>query len=111
MKYLLTGGSGFIGSHLISLILKNDENEVVVIDDLSTGNISNIMPFQDNPRFKFVEGTVLDEVLVNSLVKDSDLVFHLAAAVGVRYIVKNPLKTLKININGTENLLKSCSNF
>ena len=107
MKYLITGGAGFIGSHLVDKIL-SEGSEVLVLDDLSTGKIKNIAHHENNKMFRFEKGTILDYDLVNSLVEKSDVVFHLAAAVGVNLIVGEPFKSLQTNITGSENVLKSC---
>ena len=90
MHHLVTGGSGFIGSHLTdSLIAMGDS--VTVLDDLSTGRVNNLKDHLKNPKVYFIDGSILDEVLVDSLIQKVDNVFHLAAAVGVFNIVKNPL--------------------
>ncbi len=107
MKYLITGGAGFIGSHLVDKIL-SEGSEVLVLDDLSTGKMKNIAHHENNKMFRFEKGTILDYDLVNSLVEKSDVVFHLAAAVGVNLIVGEPFKSLQTNITGSENVLKSC---
>ena len=89
MKYLITGGAGFIGSHLVEkLIFRGDS--VIILDDFSTGNIENLISVKD--KCKFVEGNVLDSDLVSRHIKDVDFVIHLAAAVGVFNIIKNPLQ-------------------
>jgi len=107
LKYLITGGAGFIGSHLVDKIL-SEGSEVLVLDDLSTGKMKNIAHHENNKMFRFEKGTILDYDLVNSLVEKSDVVFHLAAAVGVNLIVGEPFKSLQTNITGSENVLKSC---
>lgn len=107
MKYLVTGGAGFIGSHLVDKIL-SEGSEVLVLDDLSTGKMKNVIHHENNRMFRFEQGTILDYDLVNSLVEKSDAVFHLAAAVGVNLIVGEPFKSLQTNITGSENVLKSC---
>jgi UDP-glucose 4-epimerase len=104
---LITGGAGFIGSHLVDKIL-SEGSEVLVLDDLSTGKMKNIAHHENNKMFRFEKGTILDYDLVNSLVEKSDVVFHLAAAVGVNLIVGEPFKSLQTNITGSENVLKSC---
>jgi UDP-glucose 4-epimerase len=101
---LVTGGAGFIGSHLVDGLIKGGWS-AVALDDLSTGSNRNIRHLLDDPRFKFVEGSVLDAPLVDKLVAQSDLVFHLAAAVGVQLIVDRPLQSLLTNIKGTEVIL------
>ena len=110
MKYLITGGSGFIGSHLTAALL-NRSDSVVVLDDLSTGSAKNLESLASNPDLEIVSGSILDSALVESLVAKVDHVLHLAAAVGVFNIVNNPLKSLGTNIGGTENVLDACAQF
>jgi UDP-glucose 4-epimerase len=107
VKSLVTGGAGFIGSHLTDHLLRQGD-EVIVLDDLSTGSLRNLVQVTDNPGFRFVQGTILDRALVGSLVSECDRVFHLAAAVGVKLIVEEPLTSLRTNIHGTENVLDAC---
>lgn len=109
MHYLVTGGAGFIGSHLVDSLLES-KNEVTVIDNLSTGRLENIKHHLSNSKFNFIEGTILDKQLVDSIIRKSDYVFHLAAAVGVFNIVKNPLESLVTNIQGSEIILEACAN-
>jgi len=104
MKTLITGGAGFIGSHLTEELLKHG-NQVIVIDNLSTGRYSNVSHLLENKKFEFVEGSILDTVLVDKLIERVDAVFHLAAAVGVDLIVKKPLESLTTNIKGSEVVL------
>lgn len=104
LKSIITGGAGFIGSHLAEYLL-NQGDDVVVLDDLSTGSLRNLSTVRDNPRLRFFEGSILDRRLVDAVVKGSDRVFHLAAAVGVKLIVEEPLTSLRTNIHGTENVL------
>lgn len=108
MRYLITGGSGFIGSHLADRLLKQD-HFVSVIDDLSTGNIENIQHLRDKPRFQFVVASILDESVLAGLIKDADAVFHLAAGVGVKLIIDEPISTMETNIYGTGLVLKYAS--
>jgi UDP-glucose 4-epimerase len=104
MNYLITGGAGFIGSHLAEgLLAKN--HSVTVIDDLSTGSIRNIEHLKDNKRFKYVIDSVMNKPLLCELVDGCQTVFHLAAAVGVKLIVESPVRTIETNIRGTENVL------
>ena len=114
MKILITGGAGFIGSHLAEQYLINGDY-VYIIDDLSTGSIDNISHLQTNKIYKrllFVRiGTVLDKDLMTELVDICDVVFHLAAAVGVQYILDNPLSSIITNLQGTEIVLELCSKF
>jgi UDP-glucose 4-epimerase len=109
LHYLVTGGAGFIGSHLVDFLLKSN-NKVTVIDNLSTGRLENLKHNLNNSKFNFIEGTILDKQLVDSIIRKSDHVFHLAAAVGVFNIVKNPLESLVTNIQGSEIILESCAN-
>ena len=104
MKTAITGGAGFIGSHLTEYLLAAGD-EVAVLDDLSTGSLENLRGVLDHPRFRFVEGTILDRAAVDSVVAGADRVFHLAAAVGVKLIVEDPLTSLRTNIHGTEVVL------
>ena len=110
MKAFVTGGAGFIGSHLAEQLLK-DDNKVVVIDNLSTGSLKNIEAFKTNPKFDFVEGDVRDDKLMETLVERSDAVYHLAAAVGVQLIADRPVHTIETNIGGTEIVLEACNKF
>lgn len=106
MNILITGGAGFIGSHLSErLVLLG--HKVVVLDNLSTGRISNLDTLSDPKNFQFVQGSILDVGLLNQLVAESNYVFHLAAAVGVFNIVSHPLESLLTNIRGTENVLEA----
>jgi len=106
MKYLITGGAGFIGSHLSdALIARGDE--VIVLDNLTTGSTSNIEQLLPNPNFTLIEGSILDTNLVNEIVESVDHVLHLAAAVGVFNIIDKPLESLTTNIRGTENILEA----
>ncbi|MEK7868556.1 MAG: NAD-dependent epimerase/dehydratase family protein, partial [Candidatus Omnitrophota bacterium] len=104
MKVLITGGAGFIGSHLSDELIAGG-NEVVILDDLSTGRFENITHLDGNKSFQFVEGTILNETLVDKLVERCDVVYHLAAAVGVDLVVKKPLESLVTNIKGSEIVL------
>jgi len=109
-KALITGGAGFIGSHLAELLL--DEGwEVYVLDDLSTGSLDNIEQLRDRPQFHLVVDSVLHWSVVNELVYKCDVVYHLAAAVGVRLIVEQPVQTLVTNLRGTEVVLEHCHRF
>lgn len=110
MKALLTGGAGFIGSHLAERLLK-DGNEVIALDDLSTGSLSNLQGMLDDPRFRFVLDDVRNAATVHLLVEQCDVVFHLAAAVGVQLIVDRPVRTIETNIHGTEVVLSVANKF
>jgi len=105
MKILVTGGAGFIGSHLCERLV-NSGHTVTAIDNLSTGRATNLLQLENNERFKFIEGSILDTKILNTLIRDNDYVFHLAASVGVFNIVNNPLASLLTNIRGTENVLE-----
>ena len=107
---LITGGAGFIGSHLAELLLA-DGWEVFVLDDLSTGSERNVAHLRERRDFHLVVDSVLKSSVVNELVHRCDVVYHLAAAVGVRLIVEQPVHTLVTNIQGTENVLEHCNRF
>jgi UDP-glucose 4-epimerase len=104
MRYLITGGAGFIGSHLADALLARGD-EVTVIDDLSTGSIHNIKHLKGRDGFEYVVGRVEDASLTAELVDAADRVFHLAAAVGVRLIVESPVRTIETNVESTEVVL------
>jgi len=104
MRILLTGGAGFIGSHLSERLI-NDGHHVTVIDDFSTGLATNLKKLKGVESFKVVEGSILDVTTLRPLIDESEYIFHLAAAVGVFNIVNNPLESLLTNIRGTENVL------
>jgi len=110
MKALVTGGAGFIGSHLAERLL-NDGDKVVVVDNLSTGSLKNIENFKNKGDFEFVEGDICNAELMESLVKQSEVIFHLAAAVGVKLIADNPVHTIETNISGTEVVLDAVNKF
>ena len=105
MKILITGGAGFIGSHLVERLIGTGHS-VLVLDNFSTGIASNLSEVSKNPKLEVFRGSILDQKLLKSLMEDSDYVFHLAAAVGVFNIVNNPLDSLLTNIRGTENVLE-----
>ena len=108
MRYLITGGAGFIGSHLADRLLARGDT-IVALDDLSTGSARNIAHLESEPRFTFVHGTILDHPQVAAMVDQCDVVVHLAAAVGVRLIVERPLESLITNIRGTEIVLDAAA--
>jgi UDP-glucose 4-epimerase len=110
VKALVTGGAGFIGSHLCDRLL-DDGCEVWALDDLSTGSLSNVEHLRDRRDFHLVVDSVLSHSVVNELVHRSDVVYHLAAAVGVRLIVEQPVRTLVTNVQGTETVLEYCNRF
>jgi UDP-glucose 4-epimerase len=105
MRALITGGAGFLGSHLAEHLLE-DGQEVHVIDNLSTGSIENIEPLKGRPGFDYTIETIMNEPVLAELVDRADVVFHLAAAVGVRLIVESPVNTIETNVHGTEKVLK-----
>ena len=108
MKYLITGGAGFIGSHLAEkLIARGDQ--VVIFDNLSTGSASNLTNVKE--KIKFEEGNILDKAVIDKLVSESDYVVHLAAALGVFNIVNKPLESLKTNLQGSEIVLEACDKY
>ena len=107
-RVLVTGGAGFIGSHLTERLIERGD-AVTVLDDLSTGRRENLEALDGRPGFAFVDGSVLDEELVQRLASQADLVFHLAAAVGVDWVLRHPLRSLETNIRGTENVLRACA--
>jgi UDP-glucose 4-epimerase len=108
MKCLVTGGAGFIGSHLVESLL-SDGHHVTVIDDLSTGQIKNLDEVITNPKLEFIKGDILNLPELEYLVEKSDIVYHLAAAVGVELVVSDPVKTIVTNVHGTENILKGAA--
>ena len=101
MNILITGGAGFIGSHLSEYLLKKGHS-VQVIDDLSTSSLENIEHLLSDPRFHFAIETILNETVMDRLVSECDVIFHLAAAVGVKLIINRPVHTIETNIIGTE---------
>ena len=105
MKAFITGGAGFIGSHLAERLL-DDGHEVIVLDNLSTGSIDNIAHLKGRPGFSYTIDSVTNESLLAELLDRSDVVFHLAAAVGVKLIVEQPVHTIETNVHGTEVVLK-----
>ena len=110
MKYLVTGGAGFIGSHVTDALIKRGDS-VVVLDNLSTGNRENIQHLAGESSFKFVEGSILDATVVDECVQSVDHVLHFAAAVGVFTIVDKPLESLMTNLKGTENILEAAHKY
>ncbi|MDQ5846700.1 MAG: GDP-mannose 4,6-dehydratase [Acidobacteriota bacterium] len=104
MRVLITGGAGFIGSHLADAYLQRGD-EVLIIDDLSTGTIENIRHLKNNPRFQYTIDSVHNQPVTAELVDQSDVVVHLAAAVGVKLIVESPVRTIETNVRGTEVVL------
>ncbi len=110
MKALITGGAGFIGSHLVGKLLQSGF-QVTVIDDLSTGSLNNLQSVKDNKSFRFVQDNVRNARTMDSLIKQCDVVYHLAAAVGVQLIVDEPVRTIETNIHGCEIALESANRY
>jgi UDP-glucose 4-epimerase len=108
VRHLITGGAGFIGSHLSEALLKRGD-EVFVLDDLSTGSVENIRHLKTHERFHYFFDSITNKQLLAELVDESDVVFHLAAAVGVRLIVESPVRTLETNVYGTQLVLDAAS--
>jgi UDP-glucose 4-epimerase len=108
LRHLITGGAGFIGSHLSEALLKRGD-EVFVLDDLSTGSVENIRHLKTHERFHYFFDSITNKQLLAELVDESDVVFHLAAAVGVRLIVESPVRTLETNVYGTQLVLDAAS--
>jgi UDP-glucose 4-epimerase len=109
-SYLVTGGSGFIGSHLVDALLARGDY-VVALDNLSTGRLANLSRAMEYSRFRFVHGSVLDELMVDELVNTCDTVIHLAAAVGVKLIIEQPLRSVTTNIRGSEIVIGSAHRY
>ena len=107
-RALVTGGAGFIGSHLVERLIERGDR-VTVLDNLSTGRMENLLNVQDSASLAMIEGSVLDRPLVERLVGDADAVYHLAAAVGVDWVLRHPLRSLETNIQGTEHVLRACA--
>ncbi|MBK6749979.1 MAG: GDP-mannose 4,6-dehydratase [Pyrinomonadaceae bacterium] len=110
MKILITGGAGFIGSHLSDKLIA-EGHEVTVIDDLSTGRYANIAHLEDKPGFRLIIESVLNAPLMERLIRDTDRVYHMASAVGVRLIMEQPVKTIETIFHGTDVILKFCSRY
>jgi UDP-glucose 4-epimerase len=110
MNILITGGAGFIGSHLSEKFL-NEGNKVVAIDDLSTGSFDNISHLSGNKNFQFVYATIFDKAVVDRLVSNCDMIVHLAATVGVKLVISNQVKVIENNIHGTDIILKTANRY
>ena len=110
MKILITGGAGFIGSHLADKLIAQGQ-EITVIDDLSTGRYSNVAHLEDTPNFRLIIDTVLNEKLMEELIRETDRVYHMASAVGVRLIMERPVKTIETIFRGTDVVLGFCSRY
>ena len=108
MRYLITGGAGFIGSHLAERLLERGDH-VVLLDNLSTGSVENIRHFKDSARMEYHLDSLENRRLVSELVDDADVIVHLAAAVGVRLIVESPVRTIETNVNGTQLVLEAAA--
>ena len=109
--FLITGGAGFIGSHLAERILRDQDQHVIVLDDLSTGRMANIRHLLDHPRFQLVNDSVENESTVGTLMARCDAVFHLASAVGVQLVADEPVRTIRTTIHGTEVVLESANKY
>jgi UDP-glucose 4-epimerase len=109
-KYLVTGGAGFIGSHLVDALISRGDS-VITLDNLSTGRLSNLDAAGANPNLRFVHGSVLDELVVDELMHQCDAVIHMAAAVGVKLVVEQPLKSLTTNIRGSEIVIEAAHRY
>jgi UDP-glucose 4-epimerase len=110
MRYLVTGGAGFIGSHLAEALLA-DGHDVTVLDDLSTGRYENIEPLEPSGRLRMITGSVTDAALVQECLRDVDAVFHLASAVGVQLVIDQPVGTIETIVEGTAVVLDACSRY
>jgi UDP-glucose 4-epimerase len=108
MRFLITGGAGFIGSHLAERLLARGD-EVFILDDLSTGSVQNIRHLKSNERFHYFFDSIQNKHLLAELIDESDIIFHLAAAVGVRLIVESPVRTIETNVYGTQLVLEAAS--
>ena len=108
MRHLVTGGAGFIGSHLAEALLARGD-EVFILDDLSTGSVENIRHLKSHERFHYFFDSITNKQLLAELVDESDVIFHLAAAVGVRLIVESPVRTIETNVYGTQLVLDAAS--
>ncbi|MGI8468997.1 MAG: GDP-mannose 4,6-dehydratase [Pyrinomonadaceae bacterium] len=110
MKILITGGAGFVGSHLADK-LYHEGHEITVIDDLSTGRYQNVAHLEGKERFRLIIDTILNEKLMEELIRETDRVFHMASAVGVKLIMEQPVKTIETIFHGTDVVLKFCSRY
>ncbi len=110
MKILITGGAGFVGSHLADKLI-GEGHEITVIDDLSTGRYQNVEHLEENENFRLIIDTVLNENLMEDLIRETDRVFHMASAVGVRLIMEHPVKTIETIFRGTDVVLGFCSRY
>lgn len=108
MNFFISGGAGFIGGHLVDLLLKENHN-VTVMDNLSTGAMKNVAAHKQNPNFKIIVDDIMDSRVLETLIYEADCVFHLAAAVGVELVVNDPVRTITTNVHGTEKILEAAS--
>ena len=112
MRYLITGGAGFIGSHLADYLLAHEADcQVTLLDNLSTGRYSNIEHLEGLPRVRLLIGSILDERLLDDLIRDCDAIFHLASAVGVKLILDKPVQSIETIVRGTNNILSLASRY
>jgi len=111
LKYLITGGAGFIGSHLVDALLSDPTSDVTVIDDLSTGSIENIRHHLKNQNFHLFIDSILNRYIVEQLCMQVDFIFHLAASVGVKTVLEKPLESIEINIEGTRNVFNAAAKY
>ena len=110
MKALITGGAGFIGSHLSEYLLARG-HDVAIIDDLSSGRLENVQPLVPNPRFHYAIDTITNEVVMDRLASECDIIYHLAAAVGVEMIVRSPVHTIETNITGSASVFRVANRY
>ncbi|HYU74518.1 MAG TPA: NAD-dependent epimerase/dehydratase family protein [Ktedonobacteraceae bacterium] len=110
MHYLITGGAGFIGSHLVEMCLQRD-HAVTVLDDFSTGQVENIAPFRGQAGFRFINDAITNEAVVERLAAETDIIVHLAATVGVQLVMTRKVQTIESNVLGTERVLKAASRY
>lgn len=110
MKALITGGCGFVGSHLAEYLLSRG-GKVEILDDLSSGDLQNIAAIKGHPNFSCTIDSVLNRAILEKLIKRNDFIFHLAAAVGVKMVIEKPIKSIKTNVEGTQNILELASHF
>lgn len=109
-NFLITGGAGFIGSHLAEALVAGG-GKVIVYDNLSTGKLKNLKTISKKKNFSFIKADILNEKMLGQAIKRVDTVFHLAAAVGVKYVIDNPFRTVEVNVLGTENVLRLCHRY
>lgn len=111
MNILITGGAGFIGSHLAELLLQDAKNQLTIVDNLVTGKFTNIEHLTHNPNYRLIVGSVTDGTLMEPLIAESQHIYHLGAGVGVRRIIEQPVETIETNILGTESVLKLAAKY